>query len=74
MFEIDFWKDAGERAIRTAAQSIIALLTGSVTGILDVDWTQTLSISALAAFLSVLMSLVATKTGDDESASFLPER
>jgi hypothetical protein len=74
MFEIEFWKDAGERAIRTAAQSVIALLTGSVTGILDVDWVQTLSISALAAFLSVLMSLVATKTGDPESASFLPER
>jgi hypothetical protein len=71
MFEIEFWKDAGERAARTAAQSIIALLTGSVTGILDVDWVQTLSISSLAAFLSILMSLVATRRGDEESASFL---
>lgn len=69
MFTIKFWKDAGERAIRTAAQALIALWATDVSGVLAVDWVQAGSVSALAALMSILMSIVATGVGDKESAS-----
>jgi hypothetical protein len=68
MFTIKFWKDAGERAIRTAAQALIALWATDVSGVLAVDWVQAGSVSALAALMSVLMSVAATGVGDPESA------
>lgn len=52
-----FWKGVVERALSTAAQSAIAVLTTDVAGILDVDWTQTGSVVGLAALLSVLKSI-----------------
>jgi hypothetical protein len=71
MWEGKFWKGAAERAIRTAAQAVIALLSTDVAGILSVDWVQTASVAGMAAFLSVLMSIVATGVGDHESPSFV---
>ena len=68
MFTSKFWKDAGERAIRTAAQALIALWATDVSGVLAVDWVQAGSVSALAALMSVLMSVAATGVGDPESA------
>ena len=68
MFTIKFWKDAGERAIRTAAQALIALWATDVSGVLAGDWVQAGSVSALAALMSVLMSVAATGVGDPESA------
>lgn len=69
MFTIKFWKDAGERAIRTAAQALLALWATDVSGVLTVDWLQAGSVAALAGLMSVLMSIVATGVGDRESAS-----
>ncbi len=69
MFTLPFWKDAAERAIKTAAQAILALLTTNMTGILEVDPVQTFSVAALAAVVSVLTSVVSSKVGDDDSAS-----
>lgn len=45
------------RAIKTAAQTAVALLTTGAVGILDVDWLAVLSASALAGIVSVLTSL-----------------
>lgn len=70
MFTIKFWKDAGERAIRTAAQSLLALWATDVSGVLQVDWVQAVSVASLAALTSILMSIVATNVGDNESADF----
>lgn len=69
MWSLRFWKDAAERAVRTAAQSLLALWATSVSGILDVDWPQAASVAGLAALTSVLMSLVGSGIGDTESAS-----
>jgi len=71
MFTITFWKDAGERALRTAAQALIALWATGVTGILDVDWAQAGSVAVFASVMSVLMSVAATGRGNKESASIL---
>ena len=71
MYTITFWKDAAERAIRTAAQALLALWATDVSGVLAVDWVQAGSVSALAALMSVLMSVAATGTGSQDSASTL---
>jgi hypothetical protein len=69
VYTITFWKDAAERAIRTAAQALLALWATDVSGVLAVDWVQAGSVSALAALMSLLMSIAATGTGSQDSAS-----
>lgn len=71
MFTKLFWKDAVERAIKTAAQAAVALLTSGVTGIVDVDWMNVLSVSALAFVTSVLTSLISANTGDKGTAGLV---
>ena len=70
MFTVKFWKDAAERAIRTAAQALLALWATNVSGVLEVDWVQAGSVAALAALTSVLMSIVATNVGDKGTTDF----
>jgi hypothetical protein len=71
MYTLTFWKDAVERAIRTAAQALLALWATDVSGVLAVDWVQAGSVAALAAIMSVLMSVAATGRGSQDSASSL---
>ena len=54
-----FWTAAGERAIRTFAQTMVALITVSdrVIGLLDVNWPGALSAAGFAALYSLLMSV-----------------
>lgn len=51
-----FWKDAGERAIKTFFQSFVALI-GTAQLIQAVDWNVVVSGSLLATILSVATSL-----------------
>lgn len=70
MFTVLFWKDAGERAISTAAQVLVALWgADTLFNILTIDVGDALGIAAGAAGLSLLKSLAATRKGDPESAS-----
>lgn len=56
---VAFWKSAGERAIKTAAQAAIALLgTDQFVSALDVNWTEVGGIALLAGVLSILTSIV----------------
>lgn len=50
-------KAAGIRALKTAAQTGVALLGTGMVGVLDVDWMQFVSVVALAAIMSMLTSL-----------------
>ena len=70
MFSLAWLKSTFERAIRTAAQVLLGFLVVGETGLLDVDWQQALSVTAVAAIASVLMSVVATGVGDKGTASF----
>lgn len=70
MFTKSFVKDLAERAIKTFAQSAVAVLTAGATGVLDVDWINVLSVSLLATIISVLTSIGSGKVGDD-TASFV---
>mgnify|MGYP003676268335 CR=1 FL=1 len=69
MFNKNFWQDTLERAIRTAAQALLALWATEVSGVLEVDWTQAFSVAAFAVLMSVLMSVAATNRGKLDSAS-----
>lgn len=64
-----FWQDAAERALKTAAQSVLAVFVAGVT-IMSVDWVDTLAIGATAALVSVLTSVASA--GRTESASLAP--
>lgn len=56
---IAFWSYAGERALKTLAQTALATITASqVVGVLDVNWVETFSIAGLAGIMSLLTSIV----------------
>lgn len=62
----EFWASTGERAVRTAAQTAIALIGTDQVGILNLDWAQIASVVATATILSILTSVAgdtATKNG-----------
>ena len=47
-----------ERAEKTCAQVALATIGVTAAGILDVDWVQVLSVSALAGVMSLLTSVL----------------
>src|SRR4051812_38744506 len=58
-----FWAAAGERAVKTFAQTLAALLAASGAGVLTVAWTSALSVALTAAVVSVLSSVASGGVG-----------
>lgn len=64
MFTTEFWKGAGERAVKTFLQTFVAVVVaglgadavGVSAGLLDVSWLDALSVSALATIMSLATS------------------
>jgi len=54
----NYFDFAGERAVKTCAQVAIATIGVNAVGLLDVDWVQVLSVSALAGVMSLLTSVL----------------
>lgn len=52
-----FWRGAAERAIKTFAQAVVAVIAVGELSFRDVDWATTLSVAGVAALASVLTSL-----------------
>lgn len=69
MFNKAFWKDAAERAIKTAAQSAIVVLTGNAADLWHLDYKSLVSAVVLGAVVSVLTSLVSAKVTGTPSGS-----
>jgi hypothetical protein len=69
-----FWIDAGERTIRTIAQSLLALMGTDALGIVGLDWTQMFSVAIGAGLMSVLTSIVATGVGDKGTAEIVRKK
>lgn len=65
-----FWLDATERAVRTAAQAALGVLGGGSVGLLTTDWVGVVSVAGGAAVFSLLMSIGAEKRGNPGNASF----
>ena len=67
-----FWVAAGERAVKTFAQSLVALFVAGVT-VLTIDWQQALAVSVTAAVVSVLTSVASVRLGQFEGPSLAGE-
>lgn len=64
----DFVNYAGERAIKTVAQTALATIAADqIIGILEVDWATVASVALLAGILSLLTS-IAFPTGKQSDA------
>lgn len=63
-----FWAGTAERAVKTAAQTLVALVTVGMT-IWSVDWAQAIGVTATAVVLSVLTSLADPRAADTAVAT-----
>lgn len=52
-----WFKAAGMRAIKTMAQSALAVIGTGTIGLMEVDWLNILSITLMAGVCSVLTSI-----------------
>ena len=65
--------DVTERAVKTAAQSAVGVLSAGALGVLDVDWAAVGSVAFLAGIVSVLTSIGSTGFGrGNGTASIVP--
>jgi hypothetical protein len=72
MFTAAFWLAAGERAVKTFAQSLVALFIGGST-VITIDWQQALALAGTATLISVLTSIASLPLGPAGSPSLVPE-
>ena len=68
-----WWRAAGIRAIKTAAQTGVALIGTGAVGFTDLDWARIASVAGVAAVLSLLTSVaglpeVQPEPAEDEGA------
>lgn len=64
-----FAADVGERAIKTAAQTLLAYFGAGALDVLHADWSAGLSLAAGASVLSLLTSLASLPYGKGGTAS-----
>jgi hypothetical protein len=69
----DFWTGALERAVRTVAQTLAAVLAAGMILTDGAAWKEALLAAATAGLLSLLTSVAASQIGDPESPSFVDE-
>lgn len=67
MFTRSFIRAAAERAVKTFAQALAAILVGNGTGLLDSDWVGAFSVAGMAAVISVLTSVGSGTNGNGPS-------
>lgn len=73
MFTLLFWKQALERAIKMFAGSASGVLTGDAVGVLNANWGDAFSVAAMAAVLSILLSVASSQIGAaKDSPSLVP--
>src|SRR5690554_3562596 len=73
MWTAKFWKDATERAVKTAAQAALAFwaVGDGMFNALEADWVNTGGVALGGAILSYVMSLASTLRADPDTASLV---
>ncbi len=71
LFTATFWLDALERAVKTAAQTLLALVGVNVTDVASLNWQEMAITTAVSTGLSVLTSIVSSGIGEPGTASLL---
>jgi Na+-transporting NADH:ubiquinone oxidoreductase subunit NqrB len=72
MFTKQFWIEASERALKTFAQTFLALIGAvSVFNAFTADWQTLFGVSLGSAFLSYLTSIVSAEIGDRGTPSLV---
>jgi hypothetical protein len=64
MWSSSFWKASAERAIKTFAQTLVALVGTDAADVLTINITDAVQASVVAAVLSVLTSLASSTRGN----------
>lgn len=73
LFTVSFWLDAAERAIKTFAQTLVAVIGVDKVTAVAMSWRDWLLGAGFAAGLSVLTSVAsASKGGTESPASLVP--
>lgn len=68
-----FWREATDRAVKTAAQALLTLWGGAeLFNLFTVQPAQAAGLAGGALVLSYLTSLVSAPFGEQDSASLLP--
>ena len=72
LFTKVFWKDATERAVKTAAQAAL-LSVGAAKGfnLFTLNWEVMVGFALGGALFSYLTSVASSQVGDDSSASLV---
>jgi hypothetical protein len=70
-FSLDFWRFTSERAIKSFAQSLLAVLSVGGLGLFEVNWATALSTAGMATLLSVLTSIGSSQLGPDNDPSVI---
>ena len=71
MFTTSFWKSAAERAIKTVAQALIAVLAANTFNWFSADWRAIAGTAATAGVLSLLSSIASAGIGDKGTPSLV---
>lgn len=70
-FTADFWRFSSERAIKSFAQSLLAVLSVGGLGLLEVNWVTALSTAGMATLLSLLTSIGSAQVGPNDNPSVI---
>lgn len=69
IYSLAFWKDAGERAVKSAAQAAVLALGGDALNAWSIDWQTTSGLGLGGAALSLLTSVASAGVANRGTAS-----
>lgn len=74
MWSKQFWKDAAERGVKTAAQTLILLwVSDGALDLFQVNWQEATGVALGSVALSLLTSIGSASFGDRGTASVVSE-
>ena len=71
LVSVPFWKLAAERAVKTIAQTAVALIGADAFDIITFDWVALGSVSAGAGVVSILTSIASARVGSEDDPSLV---